>query len=65
MEFTAPESLLDELKVKATDYFLRVRGFSMKDAGIEEGDLVQVRPLKARRLAPGWHEWLSPEVGGA
>lgn len=45
-EFTAPESLLDELKVRPTDYFLRIRGFSMKDAGIEEGDLVQVRPLR-------------------
>lgn len=46
VEWTAPESLLDELKVRPTDYFLRVRGFSMKDAGIEEGDLVHVRPLR-------------------
>jgi repressor LexA len=52
MEFTAPESLLDELKVRPTDYFLRVRGFSMKDAGIEEGDLVQVRPLRPGDTPP-------------
>jgi SOS-response transcriptional repressor LexA len=52
MEFTAPESLLDELKVRPMDYFLRVRGFSMKDAGIEEGDLVQVRPLRSGDSPP-------------
>lgn len=46
MEETPPESLLDELEVGPTDYFLRVRGFSMKDAGIEEGDLVHVRLVR-------------------
>jgi SOS-response transcriptional repressor LexA len=52
MEWTAPESLLDELKVRPTDYFLRVRGFSMKDAGIEEGDLVHVRPVRPGTAPP-------------
>jgi SOS-response transcriptional repressor LexA len=52
MEWTAPESLLDELRVKPTDYFLRVRGFSMKDAGIEEGDLVHVRPVRPGTVPP-------------
>lgn len=46
MEETPPESLLDELGVRSMDYFLRVRGFSMKDAGIEEGDLVQIRLVR-------------------
>ena len=46
MEWTAPESLLDELEVGPTDFFLRVRGSSMRDAGIEEGDLVHVRPMR-------------------
>jgi SOS-response transcriptional repressor LexA len=52
IEWTAPESLLDELKVRPTDYFLRVRGFSMKDAGIEEGDLVHVRPVTPGTVPP-------------
>jgi repressor LexA len=52
MELTAPESLLDELRVRPMDYFLRVRGFSMKDAGIEEGDLVQVRPVRPGTSPP-------------
>lgn len=52
MEWTAPESLLDELRVRPTDYFLRVRGFSMKDAGIEEGDLVHVRPVRPGTVPP-------------
>ncbi len=52
MEWTAPESLLDELEVRPTDYFLRLRGFSMKDAGIEEGDLVHVRPVRPGTTPP-------------
>lgn len=52
MEETPPESLLDELGVRSTDYFLRVRGFSMKEAGIEEGDLVQIRPLRPGTTPP-------------
>jgi repressor LexA len=46
LEETPPESLLDELKVGPTDYFLRVRGASMKEAGIEPDDLVQIRPIR-------------------
>lgn len=46
LEETPPEYLLDELKVGPTDYFLRVRGSSMKEAGIEPGDLVQIRPIR-------------------
>jgi repressor LexA len=46
IEETQVESLLDELNVGTRDYFLRVRGFSMKEAGIEEGDLVQIRPVR-------------------
>jgi repressor LexA len=52
MEETPPESLLDELEVGPTDYFLRVRGFSMKDAGIEEGDLVHIRPVRPGTSPP-------------
>jgi repressor LexA len=46
LEDTPPEYLLDELKVGPTDYFLRVRGSSMKEAGIEPDDLVQIRPIR-------------------
>src|SRR5216683_331546 len=48
VEETQPESLLDEFKVRSTDVFFRVRGSSMIEAGIEEGDLVQIR-----RVRPG------------
>ena len=46
LEDTPPEFLLDELEVGPTDYFLRVRGSSMKEAGIEPNDLVQIRPVR-------------------
>lgn len=52
LEETPPESLLDELGVRPTDYFLRVQGQSMKDAGIEGGDLVQVRPIRPGTSPP-------------
>jgi SOS-response transcriptional repressor LexA len=51
-EETPPESLFDELGVRATDYFLRVQGLSMKEAGIVEGDLVQVRPIRPGTAPP-------------
>jgi hypothetical protein len=52
MEGTPAEDLLDELEVGPNDYFLRVRGFSMRDASILEGDLVQVRPLRPGTIPP-------------
>jgi len=52
LEETPPETLLDELGVRPTDYFLRVQGDSMKDAGIESGDLVQVRPVRPGTSPP-------------
>jgi repressor LexA len=52
MEGTPTEDLLDEFGVGPNDYFLRVRGSSMNDAGIEEGDLVQVRPVKLGTAPP-------------
>jgi repressor LexA len=52
MEGTPTEDLLDEFGVGPNDYFLRVRGSSMKDAGIEEGDLVQVRPVRLGTAPP-------------
>jgi repressor LexA len=52
MEWTEPESLLEEFKAGPKDYFLRVRGYSMMEAGIVEGDLVQVRPLRLGTWPP-------------
>ena len=46
VEETPPASLLDEFKVRPTDVFFRVRGSSMVEAGIEEGDLVQIRQIR-------------------
>lgn len=51
-EGTPTEDLLDEFDVRPDDYFLRVRGSSMRDAGIVEGDLVQVRPLRIGTIPP-------------
>lgn len=48
VEETPSASLLDEFNVKSADVFFRVRGSSMVEAGIEEGDLVQIR-----RVRPG------------
>ena len=39
------------------EYVLRVRGESMKDAGILEDDLVVVRPQERRRTARSWSRW--------
>src|SRR5690242_1561321 len=52
MEDTPTEGLLEEFGVGPNDYFLRVRGSSMKDADIEEGDLVQVRPVRLGTAPP-------------
>jgi phage repressor protein C with HTH and peptisase S24 domain len=52
MEWTEPESLLEEFKAGPKDYFLRVRGYSMMEAGILEGDLVQVRQLRPGTWPP-------------
>jgi hypothetical protein len=51
-EETSPESLLDVLKVGPKDYFIRVRGNSMEDAKIEDGDLVQIRPVRPGAVVP-------------
>jgi Peptidase S24-like len=40
------DSLLDELAGGPEDYFLRVRGLSLRDAGIEDGDLIRIRALR-------------------
>jgi repressor LexA len=52
MESAPTEGLLDEFNVGTHDYFLRVRGLSMKDADIVEGDLVQIRPVNAGTQPP-------------
>jgi repressor LexA len=52
VEETPSESLLDEFKVRSTDVFFRVRGFSMMEAGIEEGDLVQIRQVRPGTCPP-------------
>lgn len=62
MEETPAESLLDELKVGPGEYFLKVRGSSMNDDGIEEGDLIQVRPVRPG-TAPQDGETVLAEVG--
>ena len=39
------------------EYLLRVRGESMKNVGILEGDLVVVRPQETATMARSWSRW--------